>query len=69
MCGIFINSSGNFSARVLRSRIFLTSISTKAVLGSRFSVSVCGAQNSKGMLGWVEVIDGNLFSSNLQFWN
>ena len=49
--GVFVNLSGRHSAKALRSRSFLTSVSTRAVLGSGFMMSDSSAQNSRRGLG------------------
>ena len=64
---MLVKPSGSFSARLFRSKIFLTSESVRAILGSGFMVKVSGAQNSKGVLGLETVTDGKTVSSNLQF--
>ena len=64
---MLVKPLGSFSARLFRSKIFLTSESVRAVLGSGFMVKVSGAQNSKGVLGLEMVTDGKTVSSNLQF--
>ena len=60
-----MNPLGNFSVNALRSKIFLTSVSVRVVLGSGFKVNVSSAQKSKGVLGCELVTKGNLVSSNL----
>ena len=62
---MLVKPSGSFSARLFRSKIFLTSESVRAVLGFGFMVKVSGAQNSKGVLGLETVTDGKIVSSNL----
>ena len=64
---MLVKPSGSFSARLFRSKIFLTSESVRAVLGSEFMVKVLEAQNSKGVLGLETVTDEKIVSSNLQF--
>ena len=65
--GVLMNPSDNLLARALRSSNFLTSVSANEVRGFGFRISVWKAQNSRGELGWIREMDGNLVSSNSQF--
>ena len=60
-----MNPLGNLSTNALRSKIFLSLVSIRAILGSGFKVNVLGAQKSKKVLGCEGVTEGNLVSSNL----
>ena len=61
--GMLENPSGSFSARVWRSKSFLTSESIRVVLGSGFNINVSGAQNSSGVLGCGVVTNGKELSN------